>query len=1036
MPKVPAYTLAWSPSIQAYELYETRHRELSSIVPDNAEWFAWLDRASSFAFSGKRGHFTARKESKKRGGQYWYAYLTTGERLAKKYLGKSVDITLAQLEHIAGIFHTQGETGIPPPISPAGNAGIDTAERAWVAGQIHPLNRVLATKLRVPRLRAHLVLRSHLIERLQQEVVERALTLVSAPAGFGKTTLLAQWLADRDMTVAWVSLEAEDNDPSRFLSYIIASLQSLNPQIGTTTVALLHTPQPPSPEAVLAVLVNELTEREGGDFTLVLDDYHTITSEPVHRGMTFLIEHLPPQMHLILATRADPPLPLARLRARGQICEVRTADLRFGSGEVSAFLQTVMGLDLPPDDIALIKDRTEGWITGLQLAALSLHGRADVSGFLAAFAGTHRFVLDYLSEEILSQQSAQVMAFLLHTCILERLSGPLCDAVTEQEGSQAMLEGIEKANLFVVSLDDERHWYRYHHLFAEVLRSRLQQAEPRLLPILHHRASSWYEQHDLPGEAVYHALAIPDVELAARLIEPIMLPLTFQGQISTVLDWIHALPDELVRSRPFLSMYYARLLMYTNQLEAAESRVQEIERRLVEEMPTTSIIQGWVFSTLAGIAGLSGHTTRAIALARRALELLPESETIPRIGATIIVARAYEVNGDVTRAVEHEAAAAVSLIRSSHSPFAIVSGITLLARMHVLQGRLRQAEAVYAQLTQALPVPEVLQTLFTSFHYYFGLGDLLREWNQLDAAERHLAQGMALVKETLTMEPFIAVLGYTTLARLQQAKGNIPAAFAALDGLAQLAKQRNFAPHLMTQEAALRAQLHLAQGNIAAASAWADNCGLSADDEELSYPREVEYLSLAKVRIAQARANPSTPFLQDILHLLARLLLEAERKARTGSVLEILITRSLALEAQADLAGSLSTLERALLLAEPERYIRLFVDEGAPMLASLRHISARRVAPGYVATLLSSFNRQQDAPVSLTTAHPALQVHSLTRRERDVLELLLEGASNREIARRLVLSVNTVKRHVYNICGKLGAQNRVQAIIRARELPF
>jgi LuxR family maltose regulon positive regulatory protein len=702
MPKVPTYTLAWSSSIKAYELYETRNRGISRIVPDSPEWFAWLDQVSSFVFSGKTGHYTARKEPKQRGGQYWYAYLTTGERLTKKYLGKSVDITLAQLEHIAGILSAQSETQMLPPASPAASADteIGLVQHPMLAQQGNPLNRVLATKLRVPRLRTQLVLRSHLIERLKQSMAECPLTLVSAPAGFGKTTLLAQWLADSGMTVAWVSLEPEDNDPSRFLLYMIAALQTLDSRIGTTALALLRTPQPPSPEGVLAMLTNELTDRGGGDFALVLDDYHTISAEPIHRGMTFLMEHLPPQMHLILATRADPPLPLARLRARGQLCEVRTADLRFGTTEVSMFLQAVMGLDLPSEAIATLGSRAEGWIAGLQLVALSLHGRADISGFLTAFAGTHRFVLDYLSEEVLLRQPAPVMAFLLHTCILERLSGPLCDAVTEQVGSQAILETLDKANLFVISLDDERHWYRYHHLFVEVLRSHLQQTEPMLPPILHRRASNWYEQHDLPGEAVHHALAIPDADLAARLIEPITLPMTFQGQIYTVLDWIHALPDELVRARPFLSVYYARLLMYTNQLEAAEARVQEVERSLLAEMPTEQarIIQGWVLSTRAGIAGLSGNATHALALARRALELLPEAEAIPRTGASIIVARACEVSGDVTQAIEHEVAAAVALIRSSDNPFAAVSSITLLAHLHVLQGRLQQAAATYAQL--------------------------------------------------------------------------------------------------------------------------------------------------------------------------------------------------------------------------------------------------------------------------------------------------------------------------------------------------
>ncbi len=535
MPKVPAYTLAWSSVTGAYELYQTRDRGVLTIAPDSPAWFAWLDQVSSFAFVGKSGHFTARKEAKQRGDRYWSAYLTTGEQLTKKYLGKTADLALARLERIAEVLDAdqiisrppgqartqflpaQSAAQTPPPVTLAvdTNSEMDATQGPVLARLPHPLHPLLPTKLHVPRPRPHLVPRAHLVERLQRGV-DRALTLISAPAGFGKTTVLAQWSAESGMPVAWLSLEPEDNDPTRFLSYLIAALQTLDAQLGTTALALLHTPQPPSPEAVLAVLVSELTSRDSRDFALVLDDYHVITEESIQRGMTFLLEHLPPQLHLILATRADPALPLARLRAQGQLCEVRTADLRFEAAEVRAFLEDVMELDLPPEAIATLEHNTEGWIAGLQLAALSLQGRADVSRFLAAFTGSHRFVLDYLSDEVLARQPASVQTFLLHTCILERLSGPLCDAVTGQEGSQTMLEGLDNANLFVVALDDERHWYRYHHLFAEVLRSHLQQAQPALVPALHRRASAWYEQHALPAEAVQHALAVPDVELAAR----------------------------------------------------------------------------------------------------------------------------------------------------------------------------------------------------------------------------------------------------------------------------------------------------------------------------------------------------------------------------------------------------------------------------------------------------------------------------------------------------------------------------------------
>jgi LuxR family maltose regulon positive regulatory protein len=1037
MPNVPTYTLTWSSATETYELYQTRDREGLRIVPDSPAWFTWLEQVSSFAFAGKGGHYTARKEARQRGDRYWYAYLVTGERLSKKYLGKSADLTLARLEHIAGMLRAQSETHIPPPISPAAvrtDSEMETAQHLTLAQQDSPLHPLLATKLHVPRPRPRLVPRIRLVERLQQGLA-RPLTLVSAPAGFGKTTLLAQWFAQSRMAVAWLSLEVEDNDPTRFLSYLIAALQTLDTQVGAIALAMLRTPQPPSLEAVLAVLTNDLSERDGGDVVLVLDDYHTITAESIQRGMSFLLRHLPPQLHLVLATRADPPLPLARLRARGLLTEVRTADLRFGAAEAGTFLQTMMGLDLDASAIATIESRTEGWIAGLQLAALSLQGRTDISGFLAAFSGSHRYVLDYLSEEVLARQPAAVQTFLLHTSILERLSGPLCDAVTEQEGSQAMLEALERANLFVVALDDERRWYRYHHLFAEVLRRHLHQREPKLPPDLHRRASAWYERHDLTVEAVQHALAVPDAELAAHLIEPIALTVAYQGQISTVLEWLHALPEALIRSRPRLCVDYARLLTSTNQFEAAEELLQQAEWS-AQKLPAEQVpfILGWVLSVRAGIAAFSGDLELAVSLARQALTLLPDADIYPRVGALVTAIRSYLVSGDVTSDSELAVAAADVFIRASGHLFATVTSTCLLARLYILQGRLRQAVATYEQLMQVVPRPEVLQTAPSSLFYYFGLGDLLREWNELDAAERHLAQGMALVKETLTVEPFVAVLGYTTLARLEQVRGNSLEARAALDTLAHLAEQRHFPPHLVTQETAVRAQLELAQGNVAAAIHWADSSGLSLEDDDLRYPREREYLVLARVRIAQARDDPVSPLLLDVLHLLDRLLQDAEAKARLGIVLEILIVRALAHQAQRDQTSALSTLEQALVLAAPEGYIRLFVDEGATMLALLRLAKASSTVPGYIATLLEAFDEQYAPDLPLPSARPSLLQEPLTGREREVLRLLLEGASNREIARRLVLSVNTVKRHVYNLCGKLGVQSRSQAIIRASEL--
>ncbi|HEY3231123.1 MAG TPA: LuxR C-terminal-related transcriptional regulator [Roseiflexaceae bacterium] len=1080
MPKVPPYTVAWSSSTQAYTLYECHDRGLLSIVPGSAAWFAWLEHTSCFAFAGQAGQYTARKERKQRGSWYWYAYRARGALRTKAYLGKTSALTLARLEQVAQLLQTRcadcgvdepskQETSSPAeltaaqlstPLAPRfthadaeGNSGRRT-------GPHQPRDPQLAIKLYVPRPRALLVSRARLLERLAQGMAG-ALTLVSAPAGFGKTTLLAQWLAQSGTPVAWLSLESADNDPVRFLSYLIAALQRLDQRVGTTALALLHTPQPAPPETLLAVLTNDLVSREGADFALVLDDYQVIEAPPIHRALAYLLEHLPPQLHLILATRADPPLPLARLRAQGQLTELRAAELRFDAQEVSAFLHTVIGLDLPPEAIAALEQRTEGWVAGLQLAALSLRGSADVAGFLAAFTGSHRFVLDYLCEEVLAQQDAPTLAFLLHTSILERLSGPLCDALLletmnaerrtmntiavdedsslivhsfGQSYSELILEALERANLFLIPLDDERRWYRYHHLFAEVLRSRLQRTQPLLVPELHRRASAWYAQHAMVADAVQHALAASDVEGAVRLIEQHALTVAGRGQTQTVLGWLNALPDTLVRARPALCIAHAVMLMlFTQQSQAAEARLQDAERLLQADTPAEQarMIGGWAALIRGNLARSTGDLLRTVALAHQALDLLPKAEVIGRTTALVYTAHAYQVSGDVRPASERLVAATVGPAQASGNLFSILRSRILLARLYVLQGRLRAAATIYEEAVRVIGGPEILQVLSSGPAHCFGLGDVLREWNSLDEAERHLSHGMRLLEGTTLVDADFITLGYTALARLQQARGQVSQAGATLDAFADLAQARHFVPQLVARMAAVRAQVELMQGNLASAVGWADASGLTADDAP-HYPREQEYLTLARVRIAQRRRDPQGPFLQEAQRLLERLQVEAEAKARMGSVLEILMLRALAFDAHGQRTDALTTLERVLRLGEPEGYIRLFVDEGACLRALLRHAYRRGITPEYVATLLAAFAGPHASDPQLHAAHPSALVEPLTARECEVLQILDAGASNRDIAHSLVLSLGTVKKHISNICGKLGVQSRTQAVARAR----
>ena len=999
-----------------------------SILVGSAGWYVWLNDVDtrSFAYHIAGGTLTARREQQ-HGHWYWYAYRSQHGDLHKAYLGKSEELTSTRLHDVAAML--TGGT-----IASTLESDIAKSAPPSTIASTHPTD-LLMTKLYVPPTRLSMVPRPRLTNRLNAGIWSR-LTLIVAPAGWGKTTLLSAWHADPSRIakpVAWVSLDAGDNDPVRFWTYVIVALNTPYSRVGETALALLHSPQPPPIESVLILLLNALTTRST-ETVLVLDDYHLIESQPIHDTLAFLLDHLPSQLHLVIASRLDPPLPLARLRARDSLTELRAPELRFTPEEASAFLTEVMGLPLSREEIAALEARTEGWIAGLHLAALSLQGLDDPAGFIAAFSGSNRYVVDYLVEEVLSRQPENVQHFLMQTCLLARLSSSLCDVVTGEANGQAMLDHLERANLFLISLDDQRGWYRYHHLFAGVLRSRLQQTQPSLLPELHRRASLWYERQALLVEAVHHALAAPDVERVADLIEQHGYSFTLQGQLYTMLGWFKRLPEALILTRSRLCILHAFVLLLSNQIEASSARLLDVERS-IQSAPSTNEARsmlGQVALTRGYIALYFGDVEGSIQWCHQALDLLPETETGWWASSFLGTARAYLVNGEVTRVVEERVEAAVSLARASGNLVTLLSSFSLLGRLQMLQGRLHTAARTYGQAMQVTSEREIFQTLVNSADYYFGMGDLLREWNELDEAERHLMQGMDLARGTLTVYAEIVTLGYTALTRLQQARGNFQGALATLSAFAELAHQRHFVPRLLARGAAVQAQLELAQGNLAAAIRWAERSGLSIEDE-LSYPLEPEYLTLARVRIAQGREHPTGPFLSEALVLLARLLEDAEPKARMSSVIEILILRALALETQGERAEALIALFHALTLAEPEGYIRLFIDEGVPMATLLRQAHMRNIIQGYVAHLLAAFE-QTGASLHLSDPNASPLVEPFTAREREVLQLLVDEASNREIAQFLVLSVNTVKKHIFNICGKLGVQSRMQAIAKARTL--
>jgi LuxR family maltose regulon positive regulatory protein len=1079
MPKSARYILTWVPSHHAYELRASQRDEVLDIVPGGMSWVEWVSQVSSFAFHGRYGSYTARQEQKPRGEGYWYAYARVEGKLTKKYLGRSVDLTLSRLEQVAQQLRLDLRDILPqidcadqsnhsrisdvpgpgsyttapplarthPPLHLAQRQGnsLDGRKTSPARSRL-PTNSLLTTKLHVPHLSSQLVHRPRLIQRLQVGL-ERELTLLSAPAGFGKSTLLADWLTSSALPTIWLSLDPQDNDPIRFLSCLIAALQTYDPHLGTTTQPLHHRMRPLALETMLMMLLNDLLASrtcEQDHIVLVLDNCQVITDPSIYQALSFILDHLFPRLHLVLSTREDPPLPLARLRGRAALVELRAADLRFTYEETTTYLVEVMRLPLSTEESRLLHERTEGWIIGLQLAAYSLQGRDDAAAFITAFSGSHRYVVDYLLQEVLNRQPADVQDFLMQTCILERFCAPLCDMVRAQDGSQALLEYLERANLFLVALDDGRQWYRYHHLFAQVLYQRLQQTAPTLVPTLHQRASYWYEQQGLFAEAVSHALAASAFDDATRLIEQCAEQFISGSQMQALCEWLHDLPSDVLLAHPSLSLMHAIALIVTNRWEAASTRLQAVEGRLAlgedRQDVQRDLFLGQIAACWSLLARHSGDLQRCVALSSQALDLLPETRlTVPLTRllhgeALLGAAHAYLVNGDVTPVSEYLLTKKVACPRIPLGQrFLLPKGLTLLARLQVLQGRLHQAAATFEEAVQVSGWSEELQVPTDTPAYHFGLGDLLREWNELEAAEQHLVQGMNLLKGVQCLDAYGVWMGYAALARLQQAFGRNDQALTTLDAFLHLGERHHFAQVLLDHAAAMRAHLELARGHLQAARRWMETSDLSLSDP-LSYLHEREYLTLARIHIAEARGNPSPFCLSEVLILLERLLEDAEAKGRVHSMLEILVLCALALQVQGNRTEALATLSRALALAEPEGYIRLFLDEGPLMLALLRQTQQHGEAPGYLARLLAAWNRSGVRNIHLQAPHSRALPEPLTCREREVLQLLMDGASNREIAVHLVLSVNTVKKHVANICGKLNVQSRAQAIVRAHRL--
>jgi LuxR family transcriptional regulator, maltose regulon positive regulatory protein len=929
---------------------------------------------------------------------------------------------------------------------------------------------ILATKLYIPPPRPKIVPRPRLIERLNEGLSSGCkLTLISAAAGFGKTTLVSEWIASYGRPVAWLSLDERDNDPVRFISYLVSALQTIEHGMGEGLLAALQSPQPPSTESILTTLINEIAAIPD-NFILVLDDYHLIEGKQVDQATAFLVEHQPPQMHLVVSTREDPSLPLARLRVRGQLNELRTSDLQFTISEASQFLNQAMGLNLSDVDIIALEARNEGWIAGLQLASLalqglSMQGRPDSSKFIESFTGSHRFVLDYLMEEVLHLQSESIQTFLLCTSILNRMCGSLCDAVlgspsasgeepagletgsqktgSQKPGSQETLEYLERANLFIIPLDNERHWYRYHHLFAELLQQRLQQSDSSLIDVggsaaeLHRRASQWFEDNGLELEAFQHATAANDIERTSRLIQGKGMPLHVRGGLTPVLSWLETLPPTALDERPILWVMYAGALTTAGQTSGAEQKLQAAEAALqgAELDIETRDMLGRIANIRATLAFMQYQPDIAIVQANLALEYLRPDNLPVRNISTWALGAAYHQIGDRT-AASRAFTEAISISQTIGHTFVNTLATLGLGRVQETENQLYLAAETYQRVLQLYgdyPLPNACEA-------YLGLARIYYERNDLDAAEQYGQQSFRLAQQfDRVIDRFI--VSKVFLARLKLARGDVNGAAAMLAEAEQSVRQNNFL-HSIPEVVAAHVLVLLKQGDVEAAA-------------HLAHTHE---LASSQARVYLAQADPSTA-----LAVLEPFRQHMEAKGWADELLKVMVIQSIALHAQGEKDKAVQLLMDALTLAEPEGYVRIFVDEGEAMRSLLEKLPRYPDHPlsGYVDKLLAAFTQAaapkraapvsasippksvriesedrpaKDMPVEPESQPKSMLVETLSERELEVLRLLRSELSGPEIAGQLIVSLNTLRTHTKNIFKKLGVNSRRAAVRRAQEL--
>ncbi len=875
----------------------------------------------------------------------------------------------------------------------------------------------LETKFHIPPWRESGVTRPRLLQRLQGGLNEhRKLTLVSAPAGYGKTTLIAEWLgtiADNSR-IAWLSLDESDNDLSRFLGYWVASLRRVDESLGTNAQSLLEMPQLPPLDSFLDGLINDLSALEDS-ILLVLDDYHLISNPKIHEALEYFLDHQPAQVHLAMTTREDPPFPLARMRARGQMTEIRAHDLRFTPQEAAQFFNQSMKLDLTPQSVDDLEKRTEGWAVGLQLAGLALQSLPDPQKFIETFRGSHRYVLDYLAEEVLRQQGEDLRRFLAQTSILERLNASLCNALTERSDSQTVLTRLEQSNLFIIPLDNERNWYRYHHLFADYLRTELTKPETAAF---HKKAAIWYEENDLVFEAVKYAFLSGNLEMTANVIERVIQKVSAWsgGEITTLVGWLDALPVQLLRSRPALCVHASRAWYIAGQIELSEKYLDLAEQSL-RESPTPDLHTGKLLAITAerraSLALLHGDVRVAVERATYALNQLPEEELYDRARAGAMLGLAYGLSGDLEKASR-------LLIKTSDLAHAAgVSFMTLVSRceaalVQIIQGKLHMAAQTVRQAMQLVGEKQLPSLGFA----WFVLAEIAWERNELPFAEQYLEEGMELSRQGVLIDDLRFEL--MSLARLKKSTDNLAAAMSAIEQAHSICQSFNI-PRLDLLSSAHRVRIQLANGMLDTVTEWARQYQELRNSQQVEYTREYEDLTLARVYLANGKYDQA-------LDILTPLYEQADAAGRIRTCIEAMMLLALFHHAKKDTLSAVDWLGKSLRLAAPEGYARVFLDEGKPLLDLLP--KARPAAPEFVDSLLG-----QNQPEGESRSAPTEQLPDpLSEQEIRVLKLIVAGKSNQEIADELVISVGTAKWHVHNILRKLGVGNRPQAIARVREL--